>query len=148
MTEPDYGPEPSEPPTTVRLIFEYEGTDIRLISRRRVAMMPPPSDPLREREDAQGFWVEVRDAQQRPLYRRVMCDPVRRDVEVFSDEPEYSIARVPVDEPRGLFVVLVPDIANADHAALIRSPFGLRPTAAAEVARFGFGPDFSTEEDL
>ncbi|CAM5386167.1 hypothetical protein SGRIM128S_09626 [Streptomyces griseomycini] len=99
MTEPDYGPEPSEPPTTVRLIFEYEGTDIRLISRRRVAMMPPPSDPLREREDAQGFWVEVRDAQQRPLYRRVMCDPVRRDVEVFSDEPEYSIARVPVDEP-------------------------------------------------
>jgi hypothetical protein len=148
-TEPDYGPEPPRPPTTVRLIFEYEGTDIRLISRQRVEMMPPPSDPLGEREEAQGFCVEVRDAQQQPLYRRVMSNPVRHDVEAFSDEPERSIARVPVEEPGGVFVVLVPDIEYADHVALISSPFGPRPTvAAAEVARFGFGPDFGTEEGL
>lgn len=126
----------------VRLIFEYEGTDIRLVSRQRVEMIPPPSDPLREEQDLHGFWVEVRDAELRPLYRRVMHPPVRHDAEVFSDDPGRSLARVPVDEPKGAFAVLVPDIAEADHIALVSSPLapGAALAPATEVARFALGP--------
>ncbi|MGW1786107.1 hypothetical protein ACWCQQ_44595 [Streptomyces sp. NPDC002143] len=129
----------------VRLIFEYEGTDIRLVSRQQVEMTPPPSDRLADRQSAQGIWVEVRDADLNALYRRVLHDPVRYDTEVFSEDPGRSIARVPVETPRGTFAVLVPDIEAADHVALVGSPLGRtpRPAPAAEVARFAFrpGPD-------
>ncbi|MBH1938792.1 hypothetical protein I5Q34_31805 [Streptomyces sp. AV19] len=128
--------------TAVRLIFEYEGTDIRLVSRQRVEMVPPPGDPLHPEQDLHGFWVEVRDAGLHPLYRRVMHPPVRHDAEVFSDDPERSLARVPVDEPKGAFAVLVPDLADADHIALVSSPPAPGATAApaTEVARFALGP--------
>ncbi|WP_171163536.1 hypothetical protein [Streptomyces sp. I05A-00742] len=126
----------------VRLIFEYAGPDIRLVSRQQVEAAPPPSDPIEEERDVQGFWVELRDAEQRPLYRRVMHPPVRHDAEVFSDDPERSIARVPVEEPRGAFAVLVPDLGDADHIALVSSPLTPGPSIApaTEVARFTLGP--------
>ncbi|MGK5637582.1 hypothetical protein ACSNOK_04575 [Streptomyces sp. URMC 126] len=136
-------------PAAVRLIFEYEGPDIRLVSRQRVDAAPPPSEDLAGTEatdegpDVKGFWVELRDAQRQPLYRRVMHPPVRYDAEVFSDDPDRSLARVPVEEPKGAFAVLVPEIAEADHVALVSSPLAPGPTVApaAEVARFALRPD-------
>ncbi|WP_406224111.1 hypothetical protein [Streptomyces canus] len=132
-------------PHAVRLIFEYEGTDIRLVSRQQVEMTPPPSDRLADQRSAQGTWVEVRDAGRNALYRRVLHDPVRHDAEVFSEDPERSITRVPVETPRGTFAVLVPDIEAADHVALVGSPLGRTPGLAppTEIARFAFrpGPD-------
>ncbi|EME97960.1 hypothetical protein J7W19_28285 [Streptomyces mobaraensis NBRC 13819 = DSM 40847] len=139
-------------PAAVRLIFEYEGPDIRLVSRQRVDAAPPPTDDLTGphptaatagESEVKGFWVEVRDGRQRPLYRRVMHPPVRHDAEVFSDDAERSLARVPVDEPKGTFAVLVPEIEGADHVALVSSPLTPGPTvaAAAEVARFSLTPD-------
>ncbi|MBZ4319244.1 hypothetical protein [Streptomyces huiliensis] len=139
----------------VRLIFEYEGPDIRLVSRQRVDAAPPPTDDLSEttgpagsdatdeRPGVKGFWVELRDARQQPLYRRVMHPPVRYDAEVFSDDPDRSLARVPVDEPKGAFAVLVPELADADHVALVSSPLAPGPTVApaAEVARFALRED-------
>ncbi|WP_309060085.1 hypothetical protein [Streptomyces sp.] len=132
-------------PHAVRLIFEYEGTDIRLVSRQRVEMIPPPSDRLADQRSAQGIWAEVRDAGHNALYRCVLHDPVRHDVEVFSEDSDRSIARVPVETPRGTFAILVPDIEAADHVALVGSPIGRTPGLAppAELARFDLrpGPD-------
>ncbi|MFC9683866.1 hypothetical protein [Streptomyces sp. NPDC056948] len=126
----------------VRLIFEYEGADIRLISRQQVEMIPPPSDQLENLRAAQGFWVEVRDTERNALYRRILHDPVRHDAEVFSEDPERTIARVPVQTPRGVFAVLVPDIEAADQVVLVGSPLGhgqaLAP--AAELAHFALRP--------
>jgi hypothetical protein len=130
-------------PGALRLIFEYQGSDIRLVSRQRVAMAVPPGDPIEGRDTESGFWVEVRDGAGNPLHRRVMHDPVRHDVEVFSDDPAQSLARVPVPQPAGTFAVLIPDIAAADHVALVSSPPGqhLAIAPAAEVARFSLvGP--------
>jgi hypothetical protein len=132
-------------PHAVRLIFEYEGTDIRLVSRQRVEMIPPPGDRPADQRSAQGMWVEVRDAGRNALYRRVLHDPVRHDTEVFSDDPERSVARVPVERPRGTFAVLVPDLEAADHVAFVGSRLGRTPglAPAAEIARFALrpGPD-------
>ncbi|MFI7103459.1 M64 family metallopeptidase [Streptomyces sp. NPDC050161] len=132
--------------TAVRLIFAYEGTDIRPFSSQRIEKTPPPGGPLGARRDAdgQGLWVEVRDAERQPLYRRGLRDPVPQDVEAFSHAPERPFIRVPLERPRGAFAVVVPDIEEADHAALLSGAPGLGQAATAtvtEVARFPLRPE-------
>jgi hypothetical protein len=126
----------------VRLKFTYEGDEVRLVSQQPVEMIVPPTDALSGYEGEQGFWVEVRNGQDKALHRRVMDDPLRQDVEVFSPDPEQSIVRTPVEKPSGVFTVLVPDLEEADHIALMTSaaPSIQRETAArgpaTELARF------------
>jgi hypothetical protein len=115
---------------SVRLIFSYDGDDIRLESRQPVEMLAPPSDPVEGYANQTGFWTEVRDARGSVLHRQVLHDPVRRDAEVFSPDPEHSIARVPIERPHGVFWVVVPLAPGADHVALM----GLPATAATATA--------------
>jgi hypothetical protein len=107
---------------SVRLIFSYDGDEVRLESRQPVEMLASPSDPVEGYENETGFWTEVRDAQGSVLHRQIMHDPVRRDAEVFSPDPERSIARVPIERPHGAFAVLVPLVPEADHVALMGVP--------------------------
>jgi hypothetical protein len=109
------------PPRAVRLVFTYEGNDVRLVSQQPLEMIVPPTDTLSGYEGQQGFWVEVRTARDEVLHRQIMDDPLRQDVEVFSPDPAQSIFRVPVERPSGIIMVLVPDIDEADHVALISS---------------------------
>jgi hypothetical protein len=123
----------------VRLIFQYEGEDLSLVSRQRVAMTVPPSEPLDVNlEERSGFWLEVRDKAGNALHRQLMHDPIRHDVEVFSDDPEQSVARVPVEHPSGVFSVVLPAPEDADHVALIGTPMEDRPALARarEIYRF------------
>ena len=143
------------PPRAVRLTFTYEGDEVRLVSRQPVEMITPPSDMLSGYEDEQGFWIEVRNDQEETLHRRVMQDPLRRDVEVFLPDPEQSVVRAPVENPMGSFSVVIPDLEEADHVALLSSGApsaaarGVSPEAAArapagpasEFARFSLRPD-------
>jgi hypothetical protein len=128
------------PPRAVRLVFRYEGEEISLVSRRPIDMISPPSDSLSGYEDEQGFWIEVRNEQAEILHRQVMSDPLLKDVEVFSPDPAQSIFRTPVEKPSGIFTVVVPDLDEADHVALIGSaePGAARRQAGptAEIARF------------
>jgi hypothetical protein len=139
----------SEPATSraVRLTFAYEGNEVHLVSQQPLEMMLPPTDALSGYEGEQGFWVEVRSGQEETLYRSVMQDPFRQDSEVFSPDPEQTIARVPVEKPSGAFAVLVPDLDEADHVALMGSTapgMALAATGrgpASELARFSLRPD-------
>ena len=106
-------------PRAVRLVFAYNGDEVRLESRQPVVMVAPPSDPVVDFDDQTGFWTEVRDAQGVVLHRQIMHDPVRRDAEVFSPDPDRSIRRVPDERPSGLFWVVVPVVPGADHVALM-----------------------------
>lgn len=134
------------PPTAVRLTFTYEGDEVRLVSRQPVEMIIPPTDALSGYEGEQGFWVEVRSGQDETLHRRIMDDPLRQDVEIFSPDPEQSVARTPVEKPSGIFTVLVPDLEEADHVTLMSSSApGIAPEMAArgpatELARFSLRP--------
>ena len=123
----------------VRLILRYEGADVSLVSRQRVAMLVPPSEPLDvSLQERSGFWLEVRDKAGNALYRRLVHEPIRNDVEVFSDDPERSVARVPVERPSGVFSVVLPVPEDADHVALIGTPMEDRPAIARvrEIYRF------------
>ncbi len=120
------------PVRTVRLVFSYQGDEVRLVSRQKVDMIPPaPTGPPMERgaagrslaaAPAAGCWYEVRDAGDRALLRQPMADPIRRDVEVFSPDPGRSIRRAPQANPRGTFVVLVPDLPEGREVVLLAAP--------------------------
>jgi hypothetical protein len=105
----------------VRLTFTYEDDEIRLASQQPVEMIAPPTDALYGYEGEQGFWIEVCNGQDETLYRQVMQAPFRQDVEIFSPDPEQSIARIPAEKPSGIFTVLVPDLDGADHVVLMSS---------------------------
>jgi hypothetical protein len=123
---------------TQRLVFFYEGDNVRLVSRQRVVMKVPPSDPPTLKGDQAGFWVEVRDSEERVLYRRVMPNPIASGVEVRSDDPERPLSWRELKEPRGSFTLLVPDIGATSSLVLLGSPGGRgAPTGPAkEIARF------------
>src|SRR5215208_522428 len=99
-------PTPRHPGAAVRLIFTYEGDDIRLLSRKRVEMMLPPANVPDADEEQAGFWAEVRRDDGHVLLRKALHDPIRRDAEVFSDDPDRSITRTQLERPEGAFTVV------------------------------------------
>jgi hypothetical protein len=133
------------PSRALRLTFIYEGTNISATSRPLDAIAPP-TDALSGYGDEQGFWVEVRTAQDEVVYRQITSDPFRQDVEVFSPDPARPLFRAPTDRSSGIFSVLVPDLEGADYVALMSS-VALSATGertadrhATELARFPLRP--------
>jgi hypothetical protein len=138
-------PDPSVLPTqkktgkAVRLVFSFDGDHVTLDSQQSVEMVLPPSDPIEGTEKQNGFWFELRDAQNRPLYRKVMHHPAREDVEVFSNDPaQHSVVRQTVPDRKGVFVVLVPDLENGHTITLSSSPraLALAHQPAKEIGRY------------
>jgi hypothetical protein len=124
-----------EPRGAVRLTFRYEGDQVRLVSSRRLdKTVPPDPDAAEEPAEGLGFFAEVRGADDQVLHRRLLHDPVPRDAEVFSDDPQQSLARVPVERPSGIFSLVVPDFEEADYVALVERGGPRRPAVAGEAA--------------
>ncbi|MDQ6907015.1 MAG: hypothetical protein M3176_09315 [Chloroflexota bacterium] len=117
---------------TLRLTFEYAGRAVRLVSRQSVEMVTPAPNPTPISEGQTGFWYELRDHAGRILYQRALHNPIRFDVEVFSNDPKEPIHRRPVDNPRGTFELLVPDTLEGDTVVIFSSPHD--PERAAEPA--------------
>ena len=44
-----------------KLLIEYDGQSMRVISNKLVAMAPPPSDPIANFENQTSVWISVRD---------------------------------------------------------------------------------------
>ncbi len=130
----------ARPGPTLRLTFTYEGDHVRLTGMQRVDMIVPPSVNKQPEAGQLGFWFEVHDSKGQPLYHRVLHNPIRTDTEVFSDEPERPIYRVPRTQIKGEFTLLVPDLPDA-HSLVIHgvSPSAkARFTSARELVRFTF----------
>lgn len=126
-------------PRTLRLYFEYEGPDVRLVSAEAVEMTPPPSDALDESERLAGFWYELRDGNDRLLYRRVTHNPIRTSAEILSEDEQRPLARAELlGEVRGEFVLIAPNLDGAATVGLVGS--GGDRGAAAELARFELPP--------
>jgi hypothetical protein len=108
---------------------------VSLVSQQRVEVILPPSHSVEGVEEQSGFWYGVYDALDNLVYRRVMQNPIRHDVEVFSPE---SLRRHSVARPSGTFVLLVPDLDGPQSVGLFGTP--LEPNAlhrrAAQIARF------------
>jgi len=108
--------QPAEPSGAVRLIFEYDGDDVRLIHQQPVDVLVPGFDATPDIRS--GRFAEVRDADDRALARVA----VRHDTssrEVFPDRPGEPITRVDVEHPTGAFTVVVPASEAARRIALL-----------------------------
>lgn len=117
---------------TLRLTFSYEGSKVELISQQSLEMVPPPSDPITEQDEMTGFWYELRDVENHPLYRRAVHNPIKFAVELPSRNREAPFAWEKVSQPSGSFVLLMPDLDQAQNLILFSSP--LEPEKAAAPA--------------
>jgi hypothetical protein len=127
------------PPSAAwRLTFEYEGDDVRVVSQERVDMLAPPDDEELLNHGRAGYWVEVRDEENEVLYQQVIHDPIKTDAEVFPEDPSQPIQRVPLERPKGVFQVLVPDLPEGKQAVLHGRPSRqeLREHPAKQLAKF------------
>jgi hypothetical protein len=125
-----------QPRPALRFLFDYEGTEIRLLSRQSVLMVLPPTDPLQGLEGQAGFWYELRDATGTPLYRRIVRNPIQVHVEVHQADSASPTRRL-VDAPQGVFTALVPDLPRAEVIALCSSPFTKDYGPVQAIATFG-----------
>jgi hypothetical protein len=122
-----------EPPRrAIRLVFEYEGDEVRLVSQARIEKVLPQTDQSADASESRGTWSEVRDADGVTLDRRVLVDPMPRDAEVFPEQLGEEIGREPIEHPSGVFTVLVPDLAGADHVAVLSNAPGQVGVRAAD----------------
>lgn len=122
----------------LRLSFEYRGDQVRLVSRQRVEMRAPASDRTDEYEGHSGFWVEVRDVENRVIYRRVMHNPIRFEHEAPSGDPEKPFTHVKIEDPDGAFTLVVPDFPEAQVVSLFGSPPDRPAEPAKQVLRVDF----------
>jgi|SRR5690242_10707625 hypothetical protein len=121
-------------PRSVRLIFEYDGDRVDLVSRQPVDMVAPSSEPLDDFSDRLGSWIELRDPEGVALHRQVVHDPLGASTEVFSSDPEQSLRRVERTRQKGAFTVVVPDLPGANQVAVVADvapPLGARAEGAA-----------------
>lgn len=120
------------PTHAMRLIFEYEGNQVRLVSQQPVEMAITGSDIARVEHP--GYYVDTRDTRGRTLARVPARNAFSASVEVFPENPGEPISRVDVPQPRGAFTVVVPVPQDADHFSVVQIAPG-KPDAQAPASR-------------
>ncbi len=106
----------------LRAIFEYKGQEVRLTAVQPLEMLAPPPQAIIPRPDERGSWFELRDREGRTVYRRVIDNPIREDIEVITDDPDHPLGRIAADQREGIFFVLVPDIPQARELVIVTEP--------------------------
>jgi hypothetical protein len=101
----------------IRLIFEYEGDSVRLVSQQPVDTVV--GDVGTEAEARPGDFVETRDDYGQRLARVPARGAFQKSAEVFPENHTEPITRVDV-EARGAFTVIVPAPAEAAQVAVVR----------------------------
>jgi hypothetical protein len=118
----------------MRLIFEYDGDDVRLVMQQPVDMVITGFDISRTQRP--GYYVDTRDAAGRTLARVPARGGFRTSVEVFPEKHGDPITHIEVEQPRGAFTVIVPVPQDADHVSVVRvAPAA--PEAGATIAAPG-----------
>jgi hypothetical protein len=126
---------------SLRLTFRVADGEVRLVSYERLDMICPPSVGERPETGRNGgFWMELRDTNNRILFHRILDNPLGDSVEVHS--PDGKIQRVFGAVKENVFEVLLPDDSQAKTIAFIgesMEPATVRQeqvAAARELARF------------
>jgi len=120
------------PTRAMRLIFEYEGDQVRLVSQQPVDVAVTGFDIARAQHP--GYYVDTRNAAGQALARVPARGAFSGTAEVFPEQPGEPITRVDVANPRGAFTVVVPVPEAADHVTVVHvAP--AKPEAAMPASR-------------
>jgi hypothetical protein len=109
--------QPSSGAPAVRLIFEYEGDTVRLVSQEPVDVDIPRFTPTEQPAD---HFVETRNDQGALLARVPVRGGFVQSTEVFPEDHSEAITRVDT-EARGAFTVVVPAHDDAVRVAVMRA---------------------------
>jgi hypothetical protein len=112
--------DPGQPaePRSVRLIFEYEGDQVRLVHQQPVDVAISGFDL--PQEQLAGDHVEVRGVDERLLSRVPIRSAMTTSREVFPENPADPIVRTDLPQAQGAFTVVVPAPAEAHHVTVVR----------------------------
>ena len=130
-----------QPRQAVRLIFEYEGDQVRLVAQQAVEMVVIETSAASV--GAPGYYLDARDADDQTLARVAAPGAFSRSAEVFPERHGEPIARIDVAQQRGAFTVTLPAVERADHVTVVRLVAGAdrgpglaAVTGAVDVASF------------
>jgi len=127
----------------VRLIFEYEGGTVRLVSQQNVEMAVTGFDM--SGVDHPGYYVDTRDASGATLARVAARGAFVGSAEVFPERPGDPITRVEVAEPKGAFTVVVPVTDSTSQVAVTRVAPGAAGQAPRDASARGVSDAVSTD---
>jgi hypothetical protein len=123
----------------VRLIFEYDGDDVRLVSQTPVDVAVTGFDLAQVPHP--GRYVEVRSATEEAIGRVPVRGAFSPSTEVFPEQHGEPITRVDVERPQGAFTVIVPRPPTATRVSLVEvsrpEVEGVLPAAPATSATAG-----------
>ena len=127
----------------MRLIFEYDGEDVRLLSKHPVDIVHRGQD-----ESGHGHFLDAHSHAGHRVARIPLGGAFETSREVFPEHPHEPFSRVAV-EPKGAFSVVVPSISEVDHVRIVhvgpppRHAFFARAAhepAEREIARIPIDP--------
>ena len=105
----------------VRLIFEHEGDQLRLVAQQQVEMVVAD---IATGSDAPGYYLDARDSGERTLARVAAPAAFSSSMEVFPERHDEPIARISTPGRRGAFTVTLPAVDAADHVTMVRVDSG------------------------
>lgn len=130
-----------------RLTFLVKNGAVELLSEQHVDMKRLEQPPVAPGA-THPFWLELRSSTDQTLASHPVSDPTVAEIEVFSEDAEQNIKRLPHERAENAFSVVLPDVVGADSVVLMRAPAarsggdpvalragGVTP-ATTEVARF------------
>lgn len=117
-----------------RLTFGYDGDAYTLVSMRRLLKRVPAGPPVHA--GAVRRAIELRDAEQKVLYRRDICALVADTVEYPTGDPSRPLSRVALRRRREVSL-LVPDLPQGHSVAIVAAAAASAgpPQAAAGAAK-------------
>lgn len=105
----------------VRMIFAIDGDAVTLISARDVEMTMPGGTEVHAPPNERALRAEVRTADEEVLHRIGVRHPLPGQTEVFTGEADARPHWAQVEPSRGAFTIVVPNLPEADHVALLES---------------------------
>lgn len=107
----------------LRLIFERRGDDVLLVDSIPVDMVVPPGDDLDVDDTTlSGFAVRIYSPDGTLVYRRAMADPLAREAEIYTGDPDRPFERHVVDVDFVQFEIVVPNTGADVEVELLASP--------------------------
>jgi hypothetical protein len=107
-----------EPTMAIRLIFEYEGEQVRLVSQQLVNLAITETDTFRMEND--GIYVDARNAEGETLARVPTHKALQKSLEVFPEKHGDPIVRMETKKPKGAFTVVIPSLTAAKKVSVVR----------------------------
>jgi hypothetical protein len=119
-----------------RFLLSHSGKNIALISAKRIQAISPPSDEINEIGRTGGSWVELRNDDNKILYKRILHNFFDESVEIMTDRSGEALSWQEAEGIKKIISIMVPEMQGADHIAIMSQDLAGKDEKAVEIERF------------